>query len=86
MFTLGFKDAREIGVDYRDYVKVRKLPEGITLTAVLGVWGDYSDLRVLFTANDSKQYCRTVFHGTKYYIPELDVFGKDIEIGQAFKT
>lgn len=28
------------GIDYRDYEKVSRLPEGVPLMAVAGVWGD----------------------------------------------
>lgn len=83
-FTMGFKDAMAQGIDYRDFEKVRALPTGIELTAIAGVWGNYSDLRCLFISESGKQICRTVWSRTKYYIPELEKHGKDIKIGECF--
>lgn len=47
-FTLGFRKALDHGIDYRDFQKVDRLPEGIPLMTIAGVWGDYSDIRCLF--------------------------------------
>lgn len=86
-FYLGFKDAMLHGIDYRDYRKVRELPEGRTLTAVAGIWGDYSDMRILFVDPDNdERICRTVFAGTDYYVPEIDRKGRDIAIDEKFQT
>jgi len=86
-FYLGFKDAMLHGIDYREYPKLRELPKGRTLTAVAGVWGDYSDMRILFVDVDSgERMCRTVFNGTDYYVPEIGRKGRDIAIDEQFKT
>ena len=45
---MSFAQARDIGIDYRDYQKVDCLPSGIALTAIAGVWGDYVNIRCLF--------------------------------------
>ncbi len=47
-YTLGFRQALGYGIDYRDYKKVDRLPEGIPLLAIAGIWGNYSDIRCLF--------------------------------------
>ena len=83
-FTLGFRDAMAQGIDYRHFEKVRALPEAIELTAVAGIWGNYSDLRCLFTCSDGTQICRTVWSRSKYFIPELQIHGKEIRVGQRF--
>lgn len=83
-FTMGFKDAMMYGIDYRDYEKIRELPKGIELTAVAGIWGNYSNLRCLFVTAGGDRICRTVFHGSKYWVPEIERFGKEIEVGECF--
>jgi hypothetical protein len=39
-FTMSFAQARDIGIDYRDYQKVACLPSDTPVTAIAGVWGD----------------------------------------------
>lgn len=85
-FTMGFKDAMMYGIDYRDYKKVRELPKGIELTAVAGVWGDYSNLRCLFVTEDGDRICRTVFNRLKYWVPEIERYGKEIGVCEKFLT
>ena len=83
---MGFKDAMMYGIDYRDYKKVRELPKGIELTAVAGVWGDYSNLRCLFVTEDGDRICRTVFNRLKYWVPEIERYGKEIGVCEKFLT
>lgn len=83
-FTMGFKDAIMHGIDYRDYEKVQELPKGVELTAIAGVWGDYSNLRCLFVTVDGDRICRTVFNRLKYWVPEIERHGKEIEVGEVF--
>lgn len=81
---MGFKDAMMYGIDYREYEKVRELPMGIELTAVAGVWGDYSNLRCLFMTSDGDKICRTVFNRLKYWVPEIERHGKEVQAGEIF--
>lgn len=82
-FTLGFRQALEYGIDYRDYEKVDRLPEGIPLMAVAGVWGDYSDIRCLFIDQTGKAYRRHLTgRAGQYIIRELDLNAKEIGMGQ----
>lgn len=83
---MGFKQALQYGIDYRDYEKVRELPKGVELTAVAGIWGDYSNLRCLFITADGERICRTVFNRLKYWVPEIERHGKEIEVGETFTT
>jgi hypothetical protein len=85
-FTMGFKDALAHGIDYRDYEPVSKLPAGINLIAVAGVWGDYSNIRCLFQDEDGKGYLRNIRQaGGQYKIQELGVNAKEIKVGDVFK-
>ena len=85
-FTMGFAQACDIGIDYRDYQKVDCLPEGIQLTAVAGVWGDYQNIRCLFVDENGDQYMRNIKGGGGVYkIRELGLNVKDFEVGQKFK-
>ena len=74
----SYRDAISKGIDYRDYPKVKVLPEGEELIAVAGVWGDYHDIRCLFISESNKKYCRTGFRSTKYLIKELNIFGNEL--------
>ncbi len=82
-FTLGFRQALEYGIDYRDYKKVDRLPDGIPLMAIAGVWGDYSDIRCLFIDETGKTYRRHITgRAGQYIIRELDLNAKEMEVGQ----
>ena len=82
-FALGFRQALEHGIDYRDYEKVDRLPEGIPLMAIAGVWGDYSDIRCLFIDQDGQTYRRHILgRAGRYIIHELDLNAKELHFGQ----
>lgn len=82
-YTLGFRQALEYGIDYRDYEKVDRLPDGIPLMAIAGVWGDYSDIRCLFIDETGKTYRRHITgRAGQYIIRELDLNAKEMEVGQ----
>ena len=85
-FTMSFAQARDIGIDYRDYQKVDFLPSGVTVTAIAGVWGDYVNIRCLFEAADGNRYLRKIrrWGDAGYVIKELELDAKDIEVGQMF--
>ena len=85
-FTMSFAQARDIGIDYRDYQKVDFLPSGVTVTAIAGVWGDYVNIRCLFEDADGNRYLRNIrrWGDAGYVIKELDLDAKDIEVGQMF--
>ena len=82
-FTLGFRQALELGIDYRDYEKVDRLTEGIPLMAIAGVWGDYSDIRCLFIDQTGQTYRRHIQgRAGQYIIRELDLNAKELGVGQ----
>ncbi|AXT35599.1 hypothetical protein D1820_11785 [Phaeobacter sp. LSS9] len=82
-FTLGFRQALEYGIDYRDYEKVDRLPDGILLMAIAGVWGDYSGIRCLFIDETGQTYRRHITgRAGQYIIRELDLNAKEMEVGQ----
>jgi len=85
-FTMSFAQARDIGIDYRDYQKVDFLPSGVTVTAIAGVWGDYVNIRCLFEDADGNRYLRNIrrWGDAGDVIKELDLDAKDIEVGQMF--
>lgn len=84
-YTMGFKDALRYGLDYRDYEKVSTLPTGVSLVAIAGVWGDYSNIRCLFMTEDGKGYLRNISgRGGQYIIRELGVNAKEIKVGAVF--
>lgn len=85
-YKYSFKDAISVGIDYRDYEKVRELPKNETYTAVAGVWGDYHDIRCLFISSSKKRYCRTGFSSNRYLIKELEIHGNLIQVDQKFET
>lgn len=86
-FTLGFRQALEYGIDYRDYEKVDRLPEGIPLMAIAGVWGDYSDIRCLFIDQTGQTYRRHITgRAGQYNIHELDLNAKEMLVGQVVKV
>ena len=82
-YTLGFRQALGYGIDYRDYEKVDRLPKGIPLLAIAGVWGDYSDIRCLFIDQTGKTYRRHITgRDGRYIIRELDLNAKEVQVGQ----
>ncbi len=82
-FTLGFRQALEHDIDYRDFRKVDRLPEGIPLMAIAGVWGDYSDIRCLFIDQTGQTYRRHIIGRVgQYVIRELDLNAKELLVGQ----
>lgn len=86
-FTLGFRQALGCGIDYRDFQKVDRLPEGIPLMAIAGVWGDYSDIRCLFIDQDGQTYRRHITgRAGRYIIHELDLNAKEMLVGQVVKV
>lgn len=86
-FTMSFAQARDIGIDYRDYQKVDCLPSGVTVTAIAGVWGDYVNIRCLFEDADGNRYLRNIqrWGDAGYVYKELGLDAKEIEAGQVFK-
>ncbi|MDO6800017.1 hypothetical protein [Shimia thalassica] len=82
-FTLGFRQALEYGIDYRGYKKVDRLPEGVRLLAIAGIWGDYSDIRCLFIDQTGKTYRHHITgRAGDYIIHELDLNAKELHFGQ----
>lgn len=82
-FTLGFRQAIDFGIDYRDYEKVGRLPEGVPLTAIAGIWGDYSDIRCLFVDQTGQTYRRHITGcAGQYVIRELALNAKELQVGQ----
>jgi hypothetical protein len=85
-FTMSFAQARDIGIDYRDYQKVDCLPSGKPVAAIAGVWGDYVNIRCLFEDADGSRYLRNIVRwgDAGYIIKELGLDAKEIEVGQMF--
>ncbi len=85
-FTMSFRQALDFGIDYRDFEKVRCLPQGVPLIAIAGVWGEYSDIRCLFLDAKGNGYMRYIQNwGDKgFLIRELGLDAKSIEVGQFF--
>lgn len=85
-FTMSFAQARDFGIDYRDYEKVAQLPERTSLTAVAGVWGDNRNVRCLFVDAQGKRYMRNIvkWGDAGYVIKELGVDAKAILVGEKF--
>lgn len=87
-FCMGFREALEVGIDYRDYQKVARLPSNTKLTAIAGIWGDYRNIRVLFVDESGNKYLRNITTGGSgiYRITELKINAKEITIGQVFEV
>ena len=83
---MSYHQARDFGIDYRDFEKVARLPEGTPLTAVAGVWGDNRNVRCLFVDAQGKGYMRNIvkWGDAAYIIKELGIDAKKIEVGQVF--
>lgn len=86
-FTMSFAQARDIGIDYRDYQKVDCLQSGIPVRAIAGVWGDYVNIRCLFEDCDGNRYLRNIrrWGDAGYIVKELGIDAKQIEVGQVFE-
>lgn len=82
-FTMSYHQARDYGIDYREFEKVDCLPEGVPLIAVAGVWGDYSNIRCLFMDSDGNGYMRNIrtWGAQEYLIKELGLDAKMLEVG-----
>lgn len=87
-FTMSFHQARDYGIDYRDFAKVDCLPEGVPLTAVAGVWGDYSNIRCLFMDADGKGYMRNIrkWGDRGYLIKELAMDATALVVCKVYNT
>lgn len=84
-FTMGFKDAMQYGIDYRQYEKVSRLPAGVPLMAIAGVWGDYANIRCLFADEAGNRYLRSISgRAGQYVIRELGLNAKQIGAGEVF--
>lgn len=82
-FTMSYHQARDIGIDYRDFEKVERLPEDRPLIAVAGVWGDYQDIRCLFVDSEGNGYLRSIRRRRDgYLIQELGVDAKELRVGE----
>lgn len=86
-YTMSFAQARDIGIDYRDYEKVDCLPSDILVTAIAGVWGDNVNIRCLFEDGEGNRYLRNIrrWGDAGYIVKELNIDAKLIEVGQAFR-
>ncbi len=86
-YTMSFAQARDIGIDYRDYQKIDRLPSGVELFAIAGVWGDYVNIRCLFQDAEGNRYLRNIARrgDAGYIITELGVDAKLIAVGQVFE-
>lgn len=86
-FTMSFAQARDIGIDYRDYTKVDCLPSDIPVTAIAGVWGDNVNIRCLFEDADGNRHLRYIrrWGDAGYIVKELGIDAKQIEVGQIFQ-
>ena len=86
-FTMSYHQARNFGIDYRNFKKMDCLPEGVPLVAVAGVWGDYQNISCLFVEEEENGYMRNIRRwGDKgYLIKELGVDAKEISVGQLFR-
>jgi len=86
-FTMSYHQARDYGIDYRDFEKVAHLPEATALTAVAGIWGDNRNIRCLFNDPQGNRYMRNIvkWGDAGYVVKELDIDAKQIEVGQIFQ-
>lgn len=83
-FTMSYHQARDFGIDYRDFKKVDCLPEDLPLVAVAGVWGDYQNIRCLFIDTAGNGYMRNVGKRRDgYVIRELGVDARELEVGES---
>jgi len=86
-FTMSFKDAMMYGIDYRDYEKVNRLPAGVPLMAIAGVWGNYADIRCLFVDEAGNRYLRSINgRAGEYIIRELAMNAKELKTGTVLEV
>lgn len=84
-YAMSFHQAREHGIDYRNFEKIECLPVGVRLTAIAGIWGDYQNIRCLFMGECGQSYLRNIRGGGgEYVIRELGQNAKEIAVGQVF--
>jgi hypothetical protein len=85
-FTMSYHQARDLGIDYRDFEKVNRLPAEVKLTAVAGVWGDKRNIRCLFIDPLGNGYMRNIvkWGNAGYIISELELDAKAIAVGAEF--
>ncbi|AHD07951.1 hypothetical protein [Phaeobacter gallaeciensis] len=83
-FTMSYHQARDYGIDYREFEKVDRLPDGIPLIAIAGVWGDYSNIRCLFMDADGNGYMRNIRKSGDqgYFLTEVEGCAKELKVGQ----
>ncbi|PWE33416.1 hypothetical protein DDZ14_04230 [Maritimibacter sp. 55A14] len=82
-FTMSYHQARDYGIDYRNFDKVDSLPEGVPLVAIAGVWGDYQNIRCLFMDAEGNGYMRNIRKWSNgYVIRELGVDAKELTVGE----
>ena len=85
-FTMSYHQARDYGIDHRDFEKVDCLPEGVPLVAVAGVWGDYQNIRCLFVDAVGNGYMRNIRKRSNgYVIRELGVDAKELKVGESMR-
>ena len=86
-FTMSYHQARDFGIDYREFEKVKRLPEGVCSTAFAGVWGDNRNIRCLFIDAQGQGYMRDIVKRGNggYIIRELRVDARQIEVGRVFE-
>lgn len=82
-FTMSYHQARDYGIDYRDFEKVDCLPKGVPLIAVAGVWGDYQNIRCLLVDTEGNGYMRNIRKRRDgYVIQELGVDARELKVGE----
>ncbi|WP_299085810.1 hypothetical protein [uncultured Ruegeria sp.] len=82
-FTMSLRQAKECGIDFRDFERVDQLPSEIPLVAVAGVWGKFQNILCLFEAELGRRYLRNVYQRRNgYVIPELGICAKTISAGE----
>lgn len=83
-FTMGFHQALSQGIDYRKFERVERLPSGISIIAVAGVWGDNQNLRCLFELEDGRKVRRETYFQSGYELLELGWSGKKLVAGKKY--
>ncbi|EEX15087.1 hypothetical protein CSE45_0181 [Citreicella sp. SE45] len=59
------------------------MPDGVPLMAIAGIWGDYSDIRCLFSDQTGQTYRRHITgRDGRYIIRELDLNAKEVQVVQ----
>ena len=78
--TFSYRQARDHGIDTRDFETVMELPTGVQLTVICGVWGDRRNLRVLFELKSREVIIRHAFSNHEYTIKEIGRPSRVLEI------